>query len=103
MTYIRNSTVVAEMLKKNHDCNKLKDDFEQIIHNVRNKEDVEIVRKHILLMFDELLMNEVKEKIDDMERDDSSKKVGWILLSSVQSSLAYQDKIQDTENEEIFN
>ena len=52
MTYIRNSTVVAEMLKKNHDCNKLKDDFEQIIHNVRNKEDVEIVRKHILLMFD---------------------------------------------------
>lgn len=74
MTYIRNSTVVAEMLKKNHDCNKLKDDFEQIIHNVRNKEDVEIVRKHILLMFDELLMNEVKEKIDDMERDKSSKK-----------------------------
>ena len=75
MTYIRNSTVVGEMLKKNHDCNKLKDDFEQIIHNVRNKEDVEIVRKHILLMFDELLMNEVKEKIDDMERDKSSKKV----------------------------
>ena len=74
MTYIRNSTVVGEMLKKNHDCNKLKDDFEQIIHNVRNKEDVEIVRKHILLMFDELLMNEVKEKIDDMERDNSSKK-----------------------------
>ena len=74
MTYIRNSTVVAEMLKKNHDCNKLKDDFEQIIHNVRNKEDVEIVRKHILLMFDELLMNEVKEKIDDMERDNSSEK-----------------------------
>ena len=62
------------MLKKNHDCNKLKDDFEQIIHNVRNKEDVEIVRKHILLMFDELLMNEVKEKIDDMERDNSNKK-----------------------------
>ena len=76
MTYIRNSTVVGEMLKKNHDCNKLKDDFEHIIQNVRNKEDVEIVRKHILLMFDELLMNEVKEKIDDMERDDSSKKVG---------------------------
>ena len=75
MTYIRNGTVVAEMLKKNHDCNKLKDDFEHIIQNVRNKEDVEIVRKHILLMFDELLMNEVKEKIDDMERDDSSKKV----------------------------
>ena len=75
MTYVRNSTVVGEMLKKNHDCNKLKDDFEQIIHNVRNKEDVEIVRKHILLMFDELLMNEVKEKIDDMERDNSSKKV----------------------------
>ena len=75
MTYIRNSTVVAEMLKKNHDCNKLKDDFEQIIHNVRNKEDVEIVRKHILLMFDELLMNEVKEKIDDMEKDNSTKKV----------------------------
>ena len=75
MTYIRNSTVVAEMLKKNQDCNKLKDDFEHIIQNVRNKEDVEIVRKHILLMFDELLMNEVKEKIDDMERDDSSKKV----------------------------
>ena len=74
MTYIRNSTVVGEMLKKNHDCNKLKDDFEQIIHNVRNKEDVEIVRKHILLMFDELLMNEVKEKIDDMEKDKSSKK-----------------------------
>ena len=74
MTYIRNSTVVGEMLKKNHDCNKLKDDFEQIIRNVRNKEDVEIVRKHILLMFDELLMNEVKEKIDDMERDDSIKK-----------------------------
>ena len=74
MTYIRNSTVVGEMLKKNHDCNKLKDDFEQIIHNVRNKEDVEIVRKHILLMFDELLMNEVKEKIDDMERVNSSKK-----------------------------
>ena len=74
MTYIRNSTVVGEMLKKNHDCNKLKDDFEQIIRNVRNKEDVEIVRKHILLMFDELLMNEVKEKIDDMERDNSSKK-----------------------------
>lgn len=75
MTYIRNSTVVGEMLKKNHDCNKLKDDFEQIIHNVRNKEDVEIVRKHILLMFDELLMNEVKEKIDSMEKDNSSKKV----------------------------
>ena len=75
-TYIRNSTVVGEMLKKNHDCNKLKDDFEQIIHNVRNKEDVEIVRKHILLMFDELLMNEVKEKIDDMEKDNSNKKVG---------------------------
>ena len=67
MTYIRNSTVVAEMLKKNHDCNKLKDDFEHIIQNVRNKEDVEIVRKHILLI-------EVKEKIDDMERDNSIKK-----------------------------
>ena len=64
------------MLKKNHDCNKLKNDFEQIIRNVRNKEDVEIVRKHILLMFDELLMNEVKEKIDDMEKDKSNKKVG---------------------------
>ena len=76
MTYIRNSTVVSEMLKKNHDCSKLKDDFEQIIHSVRNKEDVEIVRKHILLMFDELLMNEVKEKIDDMEKDKSSEKVG---------------------------
>ena len=75
MTYIRNSTVVDEMLKKNHDCNKRKDDFEHIIQNVRNKEDVEIVRKHILLMFDELLMNEVKEKIDDMEKDKSSKKV----------------------------
>ena len=75
MTYIRNRTVVAEMLKKNHDCNKLKDDFEHIIQNVRNKEDVEIVRKHILLMFDELLMNEVKEKIDDMEKDNSIKKV----------------------------
>ena len=74
-TYIRNSTVVGEMLKKNHDCNKLKDDFEHIIQNVRNKEDVEIVRKHILLMFDELLMNEVKEKIDDMEKDKSNKKV----------------------------
>ena len=88
MTYIRNSTVVAEMLKKNHDCNKLKDDFEQIIHNVRNKEDVEIVRKHILLMFDELLMNEVKEKIDDMEKDKSSKKRLLNLLISVQTSLA---------------
>ena len=76
MTYIRNSTVVGEMLKKNHDCNKLKDDFEHIIQNVRNKEDVEIVRKHILLMFDELLMNEVKEKIDDMEKDKSIEKVG---------------------------
>ena len=75
MTYIRNSTVVGEMLKKNHDCNKLKDDLEHIIQNVRNKEDVEIVRKHILLMFDELLMNEVKEKIDDMEKDKSNKKV----------------------------
>ena len=74
MTYIRNSTVVGEMLKKNHDCNKLKDDFEHIIQNVRNKEDVEIVRKHMLLMFDELLMNEVKEKIYDMEKDKSSKK-----------------------------
>ena len=74
MTYIRNSTVVGEMLKKNHDCNKLKDDFEHIIQNVRHKQDVEIVRKHILLMFDELLMNEVKEKIDDMEKDKSSKK-----------------------------
>ena len=67
MTYIRNSTVVGEFIKVRNDCNKLKDDFEQIIHNVRNKEDVEIVRKHILLMFDELLMNEVKEKIDSME------------------------------------
>ena len=74
MTYIRNSTVVGEFIKVRNDCNKLKDDFEQIIQNVRNKEDVEIVRKHILLMFDELLMNEVKEKIDDMERDNSSKK-----------------------------
>ena len=79
MTYIKNSIVVGEMLKKNHDCNKLKDDFEQIIHNVRNKEDVEIVRKHILLMFDELLMNEVKEKIDSMERDNSSEKVSQTL------------------------
>ena len=76
MTYIRNSTVVGEMLKKNHDCNKLKDDFEQIIQNVRNKEDVEIVRKHILFMFDELLMNEVKEKIDSIEMDNSIEKVG---------------------------
>ena len=75
MTYIRNSTVVGEFIKVRNDCMKLKDDFEQIIHNVRNKEDVEIVRKHILLMFDELLMNEVKEKIDDMEKDKSSKKV----------------------------
>ena len=74
MTYIKNSTVVGELLKKNHDCNKLKDDFEQIIHNVRNKDDVEIVRKHILLMFDELLMNEAKEKIDSMEKDNSSEK-----------------------------
>ena len=87
MTYIRNSTVVGEMLKKNHDCNKLKDDFEHIIQNVRNKEDVEIVRKHILLMFDELLMNEVKEKIDDMERDNSNKKRLLNLLISVQTSL----------------
>ena len=75
MTYIKNSTVVGEFIKVRNDCMKLKDDFEQIIHNVRNKEDVEIVRKHILLMFDELLMNEVKEKIDDMEKDKSSKKV----------------------------
>ena len=74
MTYIRNSTVVGEFIKVRNDCMKLKDDFEQIIHNVRNKEDVEIVRKHILLMFDELLMNEVKEKIDDMERDNFNKK-----------------------------
>ena len=74
MTYVRNSAVVGEMLKKNHDCNKLKDDFEQIIQNVRNKDDVEIVRKHILLMFDELLMNEVREKIDSMEMDNSSEK-----------------------------
>ena len=76
MTYLRNSTVIGEMLKVNNDCSKLKDDFEQIIQNVRNKDDVEIVRKHILLMFDELLMNEVKEKIDSMERDNSSEKVG---------------------------
>ena len=74
MTYIRNSTVVGEFIKVRNDCSKLKDDFEQIIHNVRNKEDVEIVRKHILLMFDELLMNEVKEKIDSMENDNSSEK-----------------------------
>lgn len=67
MTYIRNSTVVGEFIKVRNDCNKLKDDFKHIIQNVRNKEDVEIVRKHILLMFDELLMNEVKEKIDTME------------------------------------
>ena len=76
MTYIRNSTVVGEFIKVRNDCSKLKDDFEQIIQNVRNKEDVEIVRKHILLMFDELLMNEVKEKIDSMENDNSSEKVG---------------------------
>ena len=75
MTYIRNSTVVGEFIKVRNDCSKLKDDFEQIIHNVRNKEDVEIVRKHILLMFDELLMNEVKEKIDSMENDNSNEKV----------------------------
>ena len=74
MTYIRNSTVVGEFIKVRNDCSKLKDDFEQIIHNIRNKEDVEIVRKHILLMFDELLMNEVKEKIDSMENDNSSEK-----------------------------
>ena len=73
MTYIRNSTVVGEFIKVRNDCSKLKDDFVQIIQNVRNKDDVEIVRKHILLMFDELLMNEVKEKIEDMERDNSSK------------------------------
>lgn len=76
MTYIKNSTVVGEFIKVRNDCLKLKDDFEQIIQNVRNKEDVEIVRKHILLMFDELLMNEVKEKIDSMENDNSSEKVG---------------------------
>ena len=76
MPYTRNSTVVAEMVKVSNDCVKLKDDFEQIIHNVRNKEDVEIVRKHILLMFDELLMNEVKEKIDKMDMDNASEKVG---------------------------
>ena len=76
MPYTRNSTVVAELVKVSNDCLKLKEDFEHIIHNVRNKEDVEIVRKHILLMFDELLMSEVKEKIDAMERDDASEKVG---------------------------
>ena len=76
MPYTINSTVVAEMVKVSNDCMKLKDDFEQIIHNVRNKEDVEIVRKHILLMFDELLMNEVREKIDKMDRDEASEKVG---------------------------
>ena len=74
MTYIKNSTVVVEFIKVRNDCSKLKGDFEQIIQNVRNKEDVEIVRKHILLMFDELLMNEVKEKIEDMESDNSSEK-----------------------------
>ena len=79
MTYIRNSSVVGEFIKVRNDCSKLKDDFEQIIQNVRNKEDVETVRKHILLMFDELLMNEVKEKIDSMERDNSSEKVGQTL------------------------
>ena len=76
MPYTRNSTVVAEMVKVSNDCVKLKDDFEHIIQNVRNKEDVEIVRKHILLMFDELLMNEVSEKIDKMDRDNASEKVG---------------------------
>ena len=76
MTYIKNSTVVGEFIKVRNDCAKLKGDFEQIIQNVRNKEDVEIVRKHILIMFDELLMNEVKEKIDSMENDNSSEKVG---------------------------
>ena len=76
MTYIKNSAVFGEFIKVRNDCSKLKDDFEQIIQNVRNKEDVETVRKHILLMFDELLMNEVKEKIDSMERDNSSEKVG---------------------------
>ena len=75
MPYTRNSTVVAELVKISNDCLKLKEDFEHIIHNVRNKEDVEIVRKHILLMFDELLMNEVKEKIDKMDRDSASEKV----------------------------
>ena len=74
MPYTINSTVVAEMVKVSNDCVKLKDDFEHIINNIRNKEDVEIVRKHILLMFDELLMNEVKEKIDSMENDNSSEK-----------------------------
>ena len=74
MTYIRNSTGGGEFIKVRNDCSKLKDDFEQIIQNVRNKDDVEIVRKHILLMFDELLMNEVKEKIDSMENDNSSEK-----------------------------
>ena len=76
MPYTRNSTVVAEMVKVSNDCMKLKDDFEEIIHNVRNKEDVEIVRKHILLMFDELLINEVREKIDKIDRDNASEKVG---------------------------
>ena len=76
MPYTRNSTVVAEMVKVSNDCVKLKDDFEEIIHNVRNKEDVEIVRKHILLMFDELLINEVREKIDKIDRDNASEKVG---------------------------
>ena len=76
MPYTRNSTVVAEMVKVSKDCVKLKDEFEHIIQNVRNKEDVEIVRKHILLMFDELLLNEVREKIDNMDRDNTSEKVG---------------------------
>ena len=76
MPYTINSTVVAEMVKVSNDCMKLKDDFEHIINNIRNKEDVEIVRKHILLMFDELLMNEVKEKIDKMDRENASEKVG---------------------------
>ena len=75
MTYTRNSTVVAKLIKVNNDCVKLKEDFEHIIHNVRNKDDVEIVRKHILLIFDELLMNEVKDKIDAMEMDNASEKV----------------------------
>ena len=76
MPYTRNSTVVAEFVKVSNECVKLKNDFEHIINNIRNKEDVEIVRKHILLMFDELLMNEVKEKIDKMDRENASEKVG---------------------------
>ena len=65
MTYIRNSTVVAEMLKKNHDCNKLKDDFEHIIQNVRNKEDVENRIKQIRARKEQTTSEYEKEKLEE--------------------------------------